>query len=126
MDWFWSEWFWLKPGLTWEDYKPKYGINRPDSGDLWFWPVLFMAGLLLIRNVIVIPLLFVPLGKYMGVRSKPFSPPPQNTELEELFKVNRARPPQKLVEMYASEVGMSERQVERWLRRKHYPSRRQL
>lgn len=118
MHWIWSEWFWLLPGLTWEDFKSRDGIQIPEMSDLLYWPLVAMIVLLILRKAVVIPLVFVPLGKYMGVRSKPVSPPPSNLELEKLYKVNRAKPPPDLLERYATETKMTERQVERWLRRK--------
>lgn len=119
MDWFWSEWFWMLPGLTWDDYKPDEGIYTPDSADLWFWPFVLMAILLIFRNVFLIPWVLTPIGQHLGVRSTTCHPPTPNPILEKLYKVNRARPPQQLLERYAAELGMSKRQVERWLRRKY-------
>lgn len=117
MDWIWSEWFWVPPGVTWEDYKSRDGIQTPDFNDLLFWPFFSMIVLLVLRKIIIVPLVFAPFGRYMGLRSKPISPPPPNPKLEKLYKVNRARPPQNLLERCAKENNMAERQVERWLRR---------
>lgn len=118
MDWFWSDWFWMLPGLTWDDYKPVEGISTPDSADLWFWPFVLMVAFLIFRNLILIPWVLSPIGQRLGVRSKPCKPPTPNNTLEELYKVNRAKPPHKELERYAAKMGMTVRQVQRWLRRK--------
>uniref|UniRef100_A0A2P2I2N1 Ceramide synthase 2-like n=1 Tax=Hirondellea gigas TaxID=1518452 RepID=A0A2P2I2N1_9CRUS len=117
-EWFWNEWFWLPHGYTWDDLKSTTEINYPSASELLVWPPLIAVALLCIRQLILIPLVFRPLGKYYGIRSKPYMPPVHNEKLDKLYSINRARPPRQMLEKSASDLGMSSRQVERWLRRK--------
>lgn len=117
-DWFWSKDFWIHPEYSWEDYKPRDGILSPDSADLRIWPFLIMIALLIFSNCLLLPYVFTPLGKYLKIRSKPYAAPAPNDKLEKLYKVNRARPPQDLLKRTSSEVGWSERHVEKWLKQK--------
>lgn len=118
MDWVWAEWFWVLPGYTWEDYKPIQGVNSPNSADVWTYPFLFMIGLILIRNYFIVPLIFTPIGKWIGIRSKPYRAPDSIEQLDQLYKINRARPPRHLLKNCATEINWTERRVERWLRQK--------
>uniref|UniRef100_A0A2P2I6I1 Ceramide synthase 5-like n=1 Tax=Hirondellea gigas TaxID=1518452 RepID=A0A2P2I6I1_9CRUS len=114
----WSEWFWLPSNITWNDFEPRNGTVPANYKDLFIWPFVFMAGILFLRNCIIVPLVFQPFGKWLGIRSKVYTEPSPNADLEQLYKVNRARPPVELVRSYAHTIGWTERKVQRWLRHK--------
>ena len=115
--WLWSEWFWLKPGVTWKDLEPDEDVpNGTHHTDLYILPFLMAFLIYVMRDYFLLPCVFNPLGQYYGVRSKPYRAPENNAILQRLYKVNRARPPQHLLQKCAKEVGWTERKVERWLR----------
>ena len=117
-DWFWSESIWVPPGRTWDDFKSKDGRIAPDPGDLWFYPFVMAAILLLLKYFILIPFLFVPIGNYYKLRSKPHQAPPYNNKLNRLHRLYKSNPPYEEVERAATDLNWTERQVQRWLRQK--------
>ncbi|KAF2351628.1 TRAM/LAG1/CLN8 domain [Trinorchestia longiramus] len=113
----WNEKFWLPDGYTWARLATHQESNY-NLQDYVAYSIFVGFALLFARNYFIIPLILQPLGLKLKIRSKPYQPPSNNDELEILYKVNRARPPRKKLEETAERVGLSERRVERWLRRK--------
>ena len=70
--------------------------------------------------------LFQPFGIYLGLKAKPHRPPSTNTVLEESYK-RSLETKQKItdadVSRLAGELGMTTRQIERWLRRRRVVDR---
>ncbi|XP_018025084.1 ceramide synthase 5-like [Hyalella azteca] len=114
----WSEWFCLPPSVTFKDVEETTGEPYPNFLEFWKWALIFGAALYIFRDYILIPLILKPIGLRAGVRSRPYAAPPPNKTLEDLYAVNRARPPRQLLTAAASRINWSERAVERWLRKK--------
>ncbi|KAF2363787.1 TRAM/LAG1/CLN8 domain [Trinorchestia longiramus] len=114
----WDDWFWLPEGYTWNDVKHKLGNDFPNHEEFWIWSLFFSSLLFVIRKHCVIPLLMQPIARKAGIRSKLYKHPLQEETLGNLYGINRARPPRKLLMEAASRIGWSERQVEMWLRQK--------
>ncbi|XP_018025088.1 ceramide synthase 5-like [Hyalella azteca] len=114
----WMEWFGLPSGVTYEDVEEKIGEPYPSLAEFWKWALIFGAALYIFRDYILIPLILKPLGLRAGVRSRPYAAPPPNKTLEDLYAVNRARPPRQMLTAAASRINWSERAVERWLRQR--------
>ena len=49
-DWFWSEWFWLPPPLTWSQLKSNEHTRLPETKDLYY-VVLLTFFIILVRKV---------------------------------------------------------------------------
>ena len=70
--------------------------------------------------------LFRPFGVYLGLKAKPRRPPSTNTVLEESYKRSletKRKISDADVSRLAGELGMSSRQIERWLRRRRMMNR---
>lgn len=108
---------WLPEGITFQDFKSVEGCNYTL---IQFLTQSLVCGTILyfFRNLVVIPYLLSPIGKHLKIRSKPYAHPQPNEDLENLYKINRARPPRKNLLEAAKNTGFSERQVDRWLRHK--------
>ncbi|XP_018025073.1 ceramide synthase 5-like [Hyalella azteca] len=113
-----GEWFFLPNNITWNELRETVGESYPEFGVYWQWSIFFGAVLYIFRDYILIPFILKPLGLRAGVRSRPYPAPPPNKTLEDLYAVNRARPPRQLLTAAASRINWSERAVERWLRQK--------
>ncbi|KAF2347864.1 TRAM/LAG1/CLN8 domain [Trinorchestia longiramus] len=114
----WNEWFWLPDNYTWKQVEEEIGSDYPDFKEYFKWIILIGPLLLIFRNYVLIPFVLEPIGRRAGIRRKPYPHPPPNEELEGLYKINRARPPRKMLVDAASRIDWTERKVERWLRLK--------
>ncbi|XP_018025079.1 ceramide synthase 5-like [Hyalella azteca] len=114
----WMEWFGLPSGVTYEEVEEKIGEPYPSLAEFWKWALIFGAALYIFRDYILIPLILKPMGMRAGVRSRPYAAPTPNKTLEDLYAVNRARPPRQMLTAAASRINWSERAVERWLRQR--------
>ncbi|XP_018025074.1 ceramide synthase 5-like [Hyalella azteca] len=114
----WIEWLGLPSGVSYEEVEEKLGEPYPSLAEFWKWALIFGATLYIFRDYILIPFILKPLGLRAGVRSRPYAAPPPNKTLEDLYAVNRARPPRQMLTAAASRNNWSERAVERWLRQR--------
>ncbi|KAF2359174.1 TRAM/LAG1/CLN8 domain [Trinorchestia longiramus] len=116
---FWSESIWIPPGYKWDDLDPhKTGKPFPDAADLWVYPFLFAGFFIFLKYLILIPFIFVPIGKKLRIRSHPYRHPPLNASLEKIYRRYRSRAPHSVIAEQAEKLGWSHRQVDRWLRQK--------
>ncbi|XP_076033822.1 ceramide synthase 2-like [Oratosquilla oratoria] len=117
-EWFWNHHVWLPPGYTWEDLVPNDEVSYANPKDLRTYPFLLMVAFFVIRYLVFYPLVARPLARAMGLREqKPRHPEPL-PELESLYSGSGTHPPEERVTSVAKDLGWTERQVERWLRRK--------
>lgn len=114
---FWSESIWLPPNVTWADIAPgaRPDVRHADYRDLW-WPLPMAIGLLLIR-ICIERLVFSPIGKSLGIRSTRPRPPTPNAILEVAYRKCHRIDNKKLREL-TKRVDLTEREVERWWRRR--------
>ncbi|XP_018016237.1 ceramide synthase 6-like [Hyalella azteca] len=116
---FWDKNFWLPTGYSWDDLDPqKTNKPFPNSGDLWVYPFIFAGFCVFLKYCILIPFVFVPLGKRLKIRSQPYRHPPHNSILDQVYKKFRSRAPHPVIEEHAKKLGWTNRQVDRWLRQK--------
>ena len=120
---FWTEQVWLPPNTTWSDLVNDPGkgeqVNYRRVSDLWF-PIPAAIAIIMLRawlekNV------FKPFGIYLGLSSKSPRPPATNPALEDVYRNLidvKSKIPDDVIQKLAKKLEMSDRQVERWLRRR--------
>ena len=108
---FWSERFWLTPELSWKDFE---GVNT-NSYEL-LYPIPIALLLLLIRDVLVTHADRI-LGPVIRLKSNVVKKSLSNPELETVYKLQK-NSNNDLIFTKGTELGLSERQTERWLRQR--------
>ncbi|XP_054718165.1 ceramide synthase 5-like [Uloborus diversus] len=112
--WFWNDYVWLPPNITWNHIGDTSIINYAQFSDL---NAAFKVALaLLALRYILDQFIFSPLGCYLGLRPKK-AKIPDNTVLEKAFSEN-GKIGYKQVKGLAKQLDWSERRVERWIRRR--------
>jgi len=123
--WFWSPDVWLPPNVTWDSFKQARVVNeellQPGDfaafNDLWY-PIPLAFLVIVLRHGFM-KHVFKPLGLRMGLKDhkRPF--PPDNSVLEQGFREGTRGD---LVPSLARRTGMSEIEVQRWLRQRRLAS----
>lgn len=116
-DTFWSTRVWLPPNVTWEDIRP--GV-RPDVEYADYrhlvWP-LPLAAIIFVIRIFVERYWIAPIGKAIGIKSTGPKPPIPNKLLETTYSAN-SRLNHKMIVKLTKQTELSERQIERWWRRR--------
>uniref|UniRef100_A0A336MAZ5 CSON008488 protein n=2 Tax=Culicoides sonorensis TaxID=179676 RepID=A0A336MAZ5_CULSO len=116
-DTFWSTSVWLPPNTTWADIAPG---SRPDVQHADYrhliWPLPMAAVILFIRHVLE-KYWFAPVGRSLGIKSVRPKPVPLNPVLDQAYSQS-SRLNHKTVVALAKQTDLTERQVERWWRKK--------
>ena len=118
MAWFWNEDVWLPPGYTWHYLTHSTHFDFPVFMDAWTYPFAIAAVFIAVRYLVLNPFVFAPLGRFLGIKDVRPRSPPHYDDLEAVFRRYRTRPSPQVLEESASTLGLSERQVERWLRQR--------
>ncbi|XP_061381989.1 ceramide synthase 5 [Danaus plexippus] len=113
---FWNEDVWLPPNTTWADLAP-----GPDKAVIYtdhrhvFFPIPLALVFITLRYILE-RFVFAPFGRYLGIKDVKPRKPPSNPKLEVAYKTS-PRTKQQICSL-AKQLDMSERQVERWLRKR--------
>ncbi|ROT65645.1 putative ceramide synthase 6 isoform X2 [Penaeus vannamei] len=107
---FWSQEFWLPAGLTWDDI-------HTSLYDILFIPLLVGLFFVLLRHCVVEPFLLLPIARKAQIPNKRPRPPEPNKTLQVVFQRYETSPPKKVLAEASRATRLTERQVERWLRR---------
>ncbi|XP_063697318.1 ceramide synthase 6 [Culicoides brevitarsis] len=114
---FWSTDVWLPPNTTWADIAPG---SRPDVQHTDYrhlvWPLPMAVAMLFIRHCLE-KYWFAPVGRSLGIRSTRPKPPPLCAPLDAAYN-QCTRLSHKTVVALSKQTDLSERQVERWWRRR--------
>ncbi|XP_063632420.1 ceramide synthase 2-like [Cydia splendana] len=117
LDAFWSEALWLPPNVTWSDVAPRPGPGKAvvytDNRHLWL--TVPMALTLLVLRFVLDKYIFAPFGKALGIKHDRNIKVRLNHKLEAAYKAN---PASIQICALAKQLDMSERQVQRWWRRR--------
>jgi len=117
---FWSENIWLPPNVTWALYETKNSpIKYARFNDL-YWSLLTGVFLVLLRFTLERTVLRW-IGIAFGIKPRKNRPPPEapHQELEREYTKSRGkRLDHKIVTALAKRLDLSERVIERWLRRR--------
>ncbi|XP_068202021.1 ceramide synthase 6-like isoform X1 [Palaemon carinicauda] len=116
--WFWDTEVWLPPGYTWESLAQAEHFEYPRFLDIWTYPFAIAAAFIILRYFILTPYVFIPFALRTGLTNNSARPPLPNATLEKVFRKYRTRVPAEVILEGAKKEGLSERQVERWLRQK--------
>lgn len=114
-EWFWNERVWLPPNVTWQKLETLAEQRENYSNFSYLWYPLPAALVLLVIRAAMVQVAFRPLGIAMGLRATPHRKPPTNEVLEAGYRQSKTLD-QKRLTVFAKELGLSERQVERWWR----------
>lgn len=121
LDVFWYQRLWLPPNLTWADLEDSPGTVQPRPSDLWLTlPValLFIGVRLLFERWVA-----TPLARRMGVVETVRREVPPNAVLEKVYRSHTKRPTQAELERLVKQSDWTQRQVERWFRRRRNQDR---
>ncbi|XP_062337779.1 ceramide synthase 2-like [Osmerus eperlanus] len=114
----WPQWFWLPPGVSWEDLE-HLGADQPRPRDLLLALPLALAFITLrcAYERVVAP----PLARYLGVRNRP--PPPPSPTLENFYTQHSSQPSQSDIITLMSQCDKTKRQVDTWFRHRRNQDR---
>ncbi|XP_003475322.1 ceramide synthase 3 [Cavia porcellus] len=118
-EWFWLERFWLPTTIKWSDLEDHNGLIFVKPSHLYM--TIPFAFLLLIIRYFFEKYIAIPVAKLLGIQ-KPVQKIIPNTVLENFFK-NSTRPLQSDIYGLAKKCNLTERQVERWFRRRRNQER---
>lgn len=114
---FWADKFWLPPNTTWSILDRNETNFYPHSSDLWI--PLPLAVFLFLLRLLWERFVALPVGRYYNLSETCLKRPKFNEVLESHFKKNRKVLPSKLtMKQLTEQLGMSEREIERWWRRR--------
>ncbi|KAK4308578.1 hypothetical protein Pmani_019733 [Petrolisthes manimaculis] len=116
---FWRADFWLPPGIEWELMEENEEMPMPNFYDVWVYPLLLSVLMVLLHSFIIQPYIMEPLATVAGISNKRPSPPAACPILETLYSRHGIKPSDSQVKEATNANGMTRRQVERWLRRRH-------
>ncbi|XP_063041899.1 ceramide synthase 2a [Engraulis encrasicolus] len=119
--WFWQDWIWFPAGLGWADLQNKDGKVFGQIEDLWVTVPIALC-FLVIRQVFEWKVA-TPLASLLGVREKSRVEASHNPLLESYFRSTSKHPAQTAVVSLSKQNGCSERQVQRWFRRRRNQER---
>ncbi|XP_042163779.1 ceramide synthase 2 [Oncorhynchus tshawytscha] len=123
-EWFWNERLWFPEGLGWADLEDKDGRVYAKASDLWV--VLPIALAFLVIRQIFERLVATPLAAVMGVEEKVRLIVSHNPTLESFYCNTTKNPSQSSIDSLCKQTGCSERQVQRWFRRRRNQDRPSL
>ncbi|XP_031643230.1 ceramide synthase 2 [Oncorhynchus kisutch] len=123
-EWFWNERLWFPEGLGWADLEDKDGRVYAKASDLWV--VLPIALAFLVIRQIFEGLVATPLAAVMGVKEKVRLIVSHNPTLESFYCNTTKNPSQSSIDSLCKQTGCSERQVQRWFRRRRNQDRPSL
>ncbi|GFQ76734.1 ceramide synthase 6 [Trichonephila clavata] len=112
--WFWNDYVWLPPNVTWADISDTGTVNYAQFSDLYYAFKVALA--LLVVRYFLEQFVFSPVGCYLGLKPR-VCREPDNKILEKAFSEN-GKIGYKQVAGLAKQLDWSERKVERWLRRR--------
>ncbi|KAF6024670.1 hypothetical protein EB796_017032 [Bugula neritina] len=120
-DWFFNKEFWLAENVTWKDLEnnPDDGIYKAQPADLW--AVFPTAIVIFIARHLFENFVAKPFAQYHGVSEKKAYATP-NPHLERIYRQS-SYPSQHVVEQAVKQTDLTEKQVQRWLRRRRNQSR---
>ncbi|CAB1441446.1 unnamed protein product [Pleuronectes platessa] len=117
----WADWIWFPPGHGWADLTDHDGKVFPKMQDLWATvPIAFCF--LVIRQIFE-RTVATPVASLLGVKNKQRVYAPSNPTLESYFCSTSKHPTQSSIESLSKSAGCSERQVQRWFRRRRNQDR---
>ena len=119
---FWNERIWLPPNVTWTDLNNLTAENASYASFSYLWYPLPAALLLIAIRTFFTQHVVRPMGIAMGLRQSSHKRAPYNELLESVFSQRRGLSG-KQIEKFATQLGMSEREVERWLRKRKLQDR---
>uniref|UniRef100_A0AAY5L006 Ceramide synthase 2 n=2 Tax=Esox lucius TaxID=8010 RepID=A0AAY5L006_ESOLU len=122
--WFWNERLWFPEGLGWADLEDKDGRVYAKASDLWV--ALPIALTFLVIRQIFERFVATPLALLMGVKEKVRLRVSHNPSLESFYCNTTKNPTQSSIESLCKQTGCSERQVQRWFRRRRNQDRPSL
>ncbi|XP_058608360.1 ceramide synthase 2 isoform X2 [Onychostoma macrolepis] len=120
-EWFWWDRLWLPRPVTWEDLQDSEGRVYARVSHLYI--ILPVAVLLLGLRAFYERLIAVPLAEALGVKDKIHKRASHNPVLEKYYKTHSKHPTQADIKGVCKKLGWSERQVERWFRRRRNQDR---
>ncbi|XP_064802496.1 ceramide synthase 2-like [Oncorhynchus masou masou] len=123
-EWFWNERLWFPEGLGWADLEDKDGRVYAKASDLWV--VLPIALAFLVIRQFFERLVATPLAAVMGVKEKVRLIVSHNPTLESFYCNTTKNPSQSSIDSLCKQTGCSERQVQRWFRRRRNQDRPSL
>uniref|UniRef100_A0A3Q0RGR7 Ceramide synthase 2 n=1 Tax=Amphilophus citrinellus TaxID=61819 RepID=A0A3Q0RGR7_AMPCI len=123
-DWFWQERLWFPEGLGWADLEDRDGRVYAKARDLWV--ALPIALVFLIIRQIFERIVATPLASLLGVKDTVRLKAPHNPTLESYYCNITKTPNQSSVASLCKKTGYSERQVQRWFRRRRNQDRPSL
>ncbi|XP_055766186.1 ceramide synthase 2-like [Salvelinus fontinalis] len=123
-EWFWNERLWFPEGLGWADLEDKDGRVYAKASDLWV--VLPIALAFLVIRHIFERLVATPLAAVMRVKEKVRLTVSHNPTLESFYCNTTKNPSQSSIDSLCKQTGCSERQVQRWFRRRRNQDRPSL
>uniref|UniRef100_A0A3Q3J283 Ceramide synthase 2b n=1 Tax=Monopterus albus TaxID=43700 RepID=A0A3Q3J283_MONAL len=123
-EWFWQEELWFPKGLGWADLEDRDGRVYAKARDLWM--ALPMALVFLIIRQMFERTVAIPLASLLGVRETVRLKAPHNPTLESHYCNVTKYPTQVDVTRLCKQTGYSERQLQRWFRRRRNQDRPSL
>ncbi|XP_029959235.1 ceramide synthase 2-like isoform X1 [Salarias fasciatus] len=123
-EWFWQERLWFPEGLGWADLEDRDGRVYAKAHDLWV--ALPIALMFLIIRQIFERTVATPLASLLGVKETVRLKAPHNSTLESYYCNITKNPTQSSVASLCKQTGYSERQVQRWFRRRRNQDRPSL
>ncbi|GAA6220614.1 ceramide synthase 2-like [Lates japonicus] len=115
-EWFWQERLWFPEGLGWADLEDRDGRVYAKARDLWV--ALPIALVFLIIRQIFERTVATPLASLLGVKETVRLKVPHNPTLESYYCNITKNPTQSSIASLCKQTGHSERQVQRWFRRR--------
>lgn len=128
LDWFWNESIWVYPNHSWQDIERLSGYSLSDLK----WSVVVAVALILIRRVVE-EYILTPIGSYYGLKDRTSASyqkkkaaallcsDPRLESAWHRMKDDLLTFDQKVLQNLLNQLGssgMSQRQLERWIRRK--------
>ncbi|KAI9533240.1 Ceramide synthase 2 [Dissostichus eleginoides] len=123
-DWFWQEQLWFPKGLGWADLEDRDERVYAKAQDLWV--ALPIALIFLIIRQIFERTVATPLASLLGVKETVRLQVPHNPTLESYYCNITKNPKQTPIASLCKQTGFSERQVQRWFRRRRNQDRPSL
>uniref|UniRef100_A0A673N6Q0 Ceramide synthase 2-like n=1 Tax=Sinocyclocheilus rhinocerous TaxID=307959 RepID=A0A673N6Q0_9TELE len=120
-EWFWWDRLWLPRPVTWVDLQDSEGRVYARVSHLYI--ILPVAVLLLGLRAFYERLIAVPLAEALGVKDKIRKRASHNPVLEKYYNTHSKHPTQADIKGVCKKLGWSERQVERWFRRRRNQDR---
>ena len=113
-NYFWSPTIWLPPNITWEHFD-----SDPSYAQFYDLAYPFPLALVLIAaRIIVERAIFKPLGHFLKIKDRTCRKPESNKVLESAYDTR-----QKDYNGLRKSTGMTERQIQRWMRQQKMAGR---